>query len=629
MDPRLLDYYNQELQHIREGAAEFAREFPKIASRLALETTNAQGECVDPYVERLLEGFAFLTARIQIKIDAEHARFTQALLEMVYPGYLAPVPSAIIARITPDHGEPGLAEGFRLPRGSVLSTRLEPGQRTPCQFRTAHDVILWPLQIKEAKYFGHVPDLPPGVLNDLNNTVRGCLRLRLAVSAGLSTSQLTLDRLVLHLCGDEVIAHKLHEQLFANCLGVLVTAGSGHNQFSRLLDTGAVQAVGYEDDEAMLPASPRGFAGYRLLKEYSVMPSRFLFAAVQGLLPCLGRCPGNEFELLFLFGKADNVLERSVDVANFALFCVPAVNLFAKRADRIHLGKLDHEHHVVPDRARPMDYEIFQVTGVTGYGESGVDEGQVFEPLYALHDLSTHQGQGYYALRRTPRVLSENQRQRGPRTGYVGTEVFLSLVDPTSAPYSTRIAQLAVETLCTNRDLPLTLAFTGKDDFSLEVAAPIERISCIKGPSRPAAPVTEGEIPWRLISHLSLNYLSATDSNPQEGAAALREILFLYGLDSRSPVRKQIEGVHSVATRRSFRRMPVAGPIAFGRGVEVALTLDERAFDGTGILLLAGVLERLFARHASMNSFSETVLHSVTRGEIKRWPPRLGQRSIL
>ena len=183
MDPRLLDYYNQELQHIREGAAEFAREFPKIASRLALETTNAQGECVDPYVERLLEGFAFLTARIQIKIDAEHARFTQALLEMVYPGYLAPVPSAIIARITPDHGEPGLAEGFRLPRGSVLSTRLEPGQRTPCQFRTAHDVILWPLQIKEAKCFGHVPDLPPGVLNDLNNTVRGCLRLRLALCA--------------------------------------------------------------------------------------------------------------------------------------------------------------------------------------------------------------------------------------------------------------------------------------------------------------------------------------------------------------------------------------------------------------------------------------------------------------
>ena len=164
MDRRLLDYYNRELGHLREVGSEFAREFPKIASRLALDATNAQGECVDPYVERLLEGFAFLTARIQIKIDAEYARFTQALLEMVYPGYLAPVPSSAIARIAPDLNEPGLAGGFKLPRGTVLNTRLEPGQRTSCQFRTAHDVTLWPLQIKEAKYFGHVPELPPGAV---------------------------------------------------------------------------------------------------------------------------------------------------------------------------------------------------------------------------------------------------------------------------------------------------------------------------------------------------------------------------------------------------------------------------------------------------------------------------------
>jgi len=628
MDPRLLDYYNQELQHIREGAAEFAREFPKIASRLALEATNAQGVCVDPYVERLLEGFAFLTARIQIKIDAEYARFTQALLEMVYPNYLSPLPASVIARFSPDLSEPGLAKGFQLPRGTALNTRLEPGQRTSCQFRTAHDLTLWPLQIKEAGYFGHVPELPPGTLKDLSN-VRGCLRLRLAVTAGLATGELALDRLVLHLCGDEITAHKLHEQLFANCLGVLVSAGRGGGQYARLLGGDAVQPVGYEDDEALLPPSPRGFAGYRLLKEYSVLPSRFLFAAVQGLASCLGKCPGSEFELLFLFGKADNTLERSVDLANLALFCVPAVNLFKKRADRIHLNTSDHEHHVVPDGGRPMDYEVYQVTSVTGYGESGVDEGQVFEPLYALHDQPSHLGLGYYALRRAPRVLSESQRQRGPRTGYVGTEVYLSLVDPTAAPYPARLAQIAVEAICSNRDLPLTLAMGGRDDFSLEVAAPVDSIACIKGPSRPVAPPVEGETPWRLISHLSLNYLSAIDSSPSEGAAALREILSLYGMDNRSPVRKQIEGVQSVAARPSLRRMPVAGPIAFGRGVELALTLDERAFDGAGILLLASVLERLFARHASMNSFTETVLHSVTRGEIKRWPPRLGQRQIL
>lgn len=629
MDPRLLDYYNQELQHIREGAAEFAREFPKIASRLAIETTNAQDACVDPYVERLLEGFAFLTARIQIKIDAEHARFTQALLEMVYPGYLAPVPSVVIARISPDLNEPGLAEGFKLPRNTVLNSRLEPGQRTSCQFRTGHEVTLWPLQIKEIKYFGHAPELPAGTLTDQLNNIRGCMRVRLSVTAGLTCNQLSLDKLVFHLSGDEVLAHKLHEQLFANCTGVLVSAGSGSSYVARLLEGRSIQPVGYEDDEALLPPTPRGFAGYRLLKEYSVLPARFLFAAVEGLKACLAACPGSEFELMFLFDKVDNSLERSVDAANLSLFCTPAVNLFPKRTNRIHLNNKENEHHIVPDGGRPMDYEIYQVTRVTGFGESGVGEGQVFEPLYAMHDMSHLDGHGFYALRREPRVMSETQRQRGTRTGYIGTEVFVSLVDPTSAPYSADLAQIAVEALCTNRDLPLTLTFGGVDDFSLEVAAPIEKIACIKGPSRPVAPTTEGEVPWRLISQLSLNYLSLINSTPREGAAALREILSLYGMDNRSPIRKQIEGVQSVSASSILRRMPVAGPIAFGRGVSVELTLDERAFDGAGILLLASVLERLFARHASINSFTETVLHSVTRGEIKRWPPRLGQRAIL
>ncbi len=628
MDPRQLEYYNQELRFIREGAAEFARAFPKVAGRLALEATNAQGECVDPYVERLLEGFAFLTARIQIKIDAEYSRFTQALLDMVHPGILAPVPSAVIAQVRPDLSEPNLAAGIPLPRGTALNSRLEPGQRTRCQFRTAHDLTLWPLEINEAKYLGHVPDLPPGAMKT-QGTIRGCLRLRLGVTAGLTTDMLTLDSLVFHLSGNEVVAHRLYEQLFANCLGVLVLVDGGGKQVARQLDGTAVRSVGFEDDEAMLPPSPRGFGAYRLLREYSVLPSRYLFAAVDGLKPFLAAAAGKEFELLFLFGKADNRLERSVDAGNFSLFCTPAVNLFEKRADRIHITSKDHEHHVVPDRSRPMDFEVFQILGVTGYGASGVDDEQVFEPLYAMHDEAGHQGQGYYALRRAPRVLSETQRLRGPRTGYVGTEVFLSLVDPSQAPYAANLAQIAIHLLCTNRDLPLTLALNGRDDFSLEVSSPVNSIGCIKGPTKPAVPATEGELPWRLISHLNLNYLSASDSDPREGAAALRELVSLHGLDSHSPLHKQVEGIQSVAARGILHRLPVAGPIAFGRGVELGLSLDERAFDGAGIMLLASVLERLFSRHASMNTFTQTVLHSVSRGEIKRWPPRLGQRAIL
>lgn len=627
MDPRLLDYYNQELKFIRESAGEFAREFPKIASRLAIEATNTQGECVDPYVERLLEGFAFLSARIQLKQDAEYARFTQSLLEMVYPGYLAPTPSAVIAQFNPELADPALADGFQLPRETVLNTRLEPGQRTACQFRTAHAMTLWPLRLDAASYSGHAPELAPGLSQSLGR-VRAHLRLRLQVTAGLKASQLKLDTLALYLAGDEVIAHKLYEQLFARCTGVLVKDAKGSGQ-PTLLPATKLEQSGFADDEALLPLSARGFDGYRLLKEYALMPSRFLFAAVTGLRRALAACDTDQVDLVFLFDTADTTLERNVDVGNFALHCTPAINLFPKRADRIHLNRREHEHHVVPDRARPMDFEVQQILGVTGYDESGVDGGQVFEPMYSLHDLPSHSGQGYFSVRRTPRVLSEIQKQRGPRTGYIGTEVYLALVDPNAAPYAAQLAQLAVDTVCSNRDLPLLLAPGGRDDFSLEVSAPVVGIGCLKGPTRPLTPATEGESPWRLISHLSLNYLSATDSDARSGAAALRELLSLYGMDPRSPLRKQIEGVLSVSSRGVLRRMPVAGPIAFGRGVEVSLTLDERAFDGASVLLLGSVLERLFARQASMNTFTETVVHSLARGELKRWPARLGQRAIL
>src|SRR5947207_15685675 len=123
MDERLLDHYNKELRHLREMAGEFAREFPKIAGRLALDK-DAREVCPDPYVERLLEGFAWLAARVHLKLDAEFPRFTQALLETVYPHYLSPVPSMAIVRFEIDPPQPALAAGVAIPRGTSLTLSL-------------------------------------------------------------------------------------------------------------------------------------------------------------------------------------------------------------------------------------------------------------------------------------------------------------------------------------------------------------------------------------------------------------------------------------------------------------------------------------------------------------------------
>ncbi len=628
MHSKLLPYYEQELKHIRETAAEFALEHPKIAKRLALNVAASGGECPDPYVERLLEGFAFLTARVQLKQDSEYSKFTQHLLELIYPGFLAPLPSMLIAQLLPDLDDAGLATGPRVPRHSAMLSRLLPGERTACKFRIAQEVRLWPLQVRHARYQAHVTDLPPQILSAAPRA-RACLRVRFQVTASLVASKISLDTLTLHLSGSGNIAHRLFEQLFAKCLAIAVCQPSKRSSpCVGILPAQSLEPGGLRDDEALLPPVSQSFSGYRLLKEYAAMPERYLFVHINGLQDIISKIDTDEFELLFVMDHVDTVLEKTVDAGNFLLHCVPAVNLFPKRAERVEVKPGQHEHHLVADNGQPMNFEVHSVTAVGGIDDSGVQKSRKFRAIYNRQDMSGDTDQAFYSIRRMPRVLSKAQLVNGPRTGYVGTEVYLSLVDPNDAPLSGLVSHLSVETLCSNRDLPITLSVGSAEDFSFEDSFPIQGIRCIKGPTRPVAPALEGETPWRLLSHLQLNYLSLVDGDDREGAASLREMLTLYGADPRSPLHKQLEGVISVVSRAAICRVPVAGPITFGRGVLVELTLDERAFEGASVLVLATVMERFLARHASINSFVQLVLLSQSRGEIKRWMPRIGLRAI-
>jgi len=394
----------------------------------------------------------------------------------------------------------------------------------------------------------------------------------------------------------------------------------------------SVRSLGFDDDQALLPYGPRSFQGYRLLAEYFACPQRFLFFELTGLTPAVSRSTDKLIDVLVLLDRYEPQLESYVNRQSFALFCTPAVNLFPKTADRIHLTDKAHEHHVVPDRTRPLDFEVFSLTQVAGYG-TNLDEEQPFLPFYASSDLAAGDApeRAYYTVHRAPRVLSTNQKKFGPRSSYIGSEVFLALVDADEAPYQHDLRQLAVTTLCTNRDLALHMP-VGKlaTDFTLESGAPVESIRCLAGPTRPKpAPIfSDGDFVWRLVSHLTLNYLSVVNSDERQGATALRDLLKLYGDAGDAPVRKQIEGVKNVASQTITRRIPTPGPITFGRGLEVKVTCDEAAFEGTGIFLLGAVLERFFARFVSINSFTEMVLSSVDRGEVMRWPARIGRRQI-
>jgi type VI secretion system protein ImpG len=624
MDRRLIGYYNRELQHLREVGGEFAREFPKIAGRLNLDEFN----CADPYVERLLEGFAFMAARVQVKLDAEFPRVTQALLETLYPTYLAPTPSMAVAQFQIDPADSSLAEGVPIKRDTALRSVLGKGDQTACEYRTAHNVRLLPLKVAEAKY--HTRDLTAlGI--PIGPDCKAGIRLRLVCGGGAKFDKMNLGPLNFYLRAAPETQMRAYEQLFAHCRGVVVQRTTKNGEMRTRLPATCLKPVGFDPSQALLPTDPRLFSGYRLLQEYFAFPQRFLFFNLEGLDTAVTKCGGTEIDIILLLDEPDLRLENNLDASNFALFCTPAVNLFPRRCDRIHLSDRAFEYQVIPDRTRPRDFEVYQITKVTGHGVRA-DQQQEFAPFYSIKS-GDDDGRAFYAVNRVPRMVSANEQRQGQRSKYAGSEAYVSLVDAQSAPYSSDLKQLAIETTCTNRDLPAFIPIgKGTTDFTLETGAPVRAIRCVSGvPTPPQPSHAYGEFSWRLISQLSLNYLSLSDGDGPagRGAAALRDLLKLYGESAESHVRRQIEGVRTVVSKPTVARVPAPGPIAFARGLEVTLTLDEAAFEGTGVFLLGAVLEQFFARHVTINSFTRTVLNTIERGEVMRWPPRLGERRVL
>jgi len=531
-----------------------------------------------------------------------------------------------VVHLRPNPRQGALTDGVRVPRGSALRANLGRGQQTACEYRTAHDVVLWPLELESVShstYLGDLGDLDvPG-----QRTVRAALRFKFRTFDGSPFQKLALERIPLFIRSGEQLGARLYELIFAGAVGLVVREPSGARRgivFER-----PVRPVGFEDEEALLPYGVQSFQGYRLLHEYFALPSRFMFAELAGLGPGVRACTGSELEIAVLLDRHDPLVEASVAPQHFELFCTPAINLFPKKADRIHLSDRVNEYHVVPDRTRPIDFEVHAITQVVGFA-SGTEAQREFFPFYECTERAAHDdGTAYYLVHRQPRIASARKLATGPRSTYAGSEVFLSLVDGSEGPYRPDLKQLSVSTLCTNRDLPLHMSIgEGRTDFVLESGAPVESVRCVAGPSQPRPPLAFGATAWRLISHLSVNYLSLLDSPDGRGATALREMLTLYADLGSSTARREIDGVRSVASAPIVRRLPMPGPLTFARGLEITLECDERAFEGGSVFLLGAVLERFFAKHVSLNSFTETVLRTPQRGEIMRWPARIGRRPI-
>ena len=625
MDPLFIGYYERELKHVREMSGEFARNYPKIASRLGLDEFG----CADPYVERLIEAFAFMTARIQLKLGAAHGEFTEHMLQLLHPEYLAPTPSMAVMQFIPSHREGSLDSGVKVPRGSAVRSEIGPNQQTACEYRTAHPVELWPFSIVSADYRAN-----PGELVNAERLAmpkaKAALRIVLQTTGGVSFSELPIQSLPLFLRGDEVAA-KLYEQLVGANIGMVVQPTTRPVQFMPVRRGSTAVALGFGEDQALLPAGDRTFDGYRLLHEFFALPQRFLFVELRDLAPMLREAATDTIELVLLFDRVEPRLDGAVQASNLALFCTPAINLFPRTGDRVQLDPNNYEHLVVPDRMRPYDFEVHSITKVTGYCDPGTEGGE-FAPMYAP---SWTRGQGRrnmsYTVRRRAREIKAEalQREHDPRTPYIPSEVYLTLVDGEHGQFRPGMRQLGVNTLCTNRALPLLLRPRGGHlEFEDHSGAPVEAVRCVAGPTPPRASPAFGDLSWGLISHLSMDFATLI-RKPGEGAGALRHLLSLYSSLATRDHYAQIDGIVELSTQGVVRPLPFPGPMTLGRGLEVTLTCDESAFVGSSSFLLGSVLNRFFAKYASINSFTETVLRSQQRGEVMRWPIAAGQRSTL
>jgi type VI secretion system protein ImpG len=614
----LLEYYERELSFLRQMGAEFADKYPKVASRLQLEPEK----CDDPHVERLLEAFAFLAARVRLKIDDEFPEITESLLGILYPTFLAPLPSMSVVQFVLNPEQVSLQSGQTIPKGSTLASA--PVDGTPCRFRTAYPVTIWPVEVRAARF-----EQAPAVTIE-GRDARTMLHLDLHILGGAALSELKeksvegdgipLSKLRFYLQGEGKVVHSLYEMLFNDALAVeLRPQASAPDSAVVRLGPEALRPVGFGDDETLLPTPDRLFRGYRVLQEYFSFPEKFLFVDLEGLERLKGQPFTDTLDVRILLGRPFPA-ERSVSAQTFRLHATPVVNLFTQMAEPIRVTHLSHEYRVIPNLRRPGAHEVWSVDSVTSTG-ADLETVRTYLPFFAFrHD----------AERTNQETLWHASRRPSERKDDEGTEVFLTLVDMNFDPSVPDTDTLTVHVTSSNRDLPGRLPFGNPEgDFQLEGPGVFTAIRSLVKPTTSLRPPLRRGAHWRLISHLALNILSLVEREGEKGPEALREILRLYDISDSSVTRQQIDGISKLSARRVVRPLRDTHP-GFVRGLEVSIEFDEQNFVGSGVYLFASVLERFLSLYASVNSFSQLVASTKQReGVMRRWPPRTGDQIVL
>jgi len=636
------DQYERELKLLYERSAEFSSEYPGIAERLG----TISEEKMDPGIVALLEGTAFMAARVQLKLKDEFSQFTQTLLEQLLPNYLEPIPSVIMVQAEPDFENPDLIKGLQYDAGELLNANyIELERKVSCRFQLCSNLKIWPVKIDDAKY--HASPAPLQALKiDTPKGTKAGLQISISMPSGKSkkaepVSKLPIDELKFYLSGTYTEMDQIYEHIFAQTTRVLVRYldSFGETKY-KVLASESIEQIGFDETELLFPDDERIFPGFNLIREFFIFSEKFLGFKLTNFQSVLQDIDTDKFEIIIEFNTVRSNLKAAINKKFFQLHSSPAINLFEMNCSRIPVKDNQYEHHVVPDRSRWLEYEAHKVLSVQAHYGSSNQKVPAF-PIYQLPLNGQKVDETiFYKDRRLPRRPTIKERRYGNLPSYIGTETYISFYEPATINSNERIRELQVRALCSNRHLAeqLPVGESGAD-FILATDTSIV-LNCTAGPTKPRESIVyfehksgeapnPGKIMWQLINLLNYNHLGLSDRNSKDPAAGLRDFLSLFADLSNVVTELNIQGITNLKSKPIVRRLRQPNGFNAARGIEITVTIDEKNFEGSGIMLLGAVLDRFFADHSSMNSFTETVIISAQRGVIKRWPPRSGTGRLI
>lgn len=585
-------YFREELAFLKEQGKEFTEIHPQLSRFL-------HGRTTDPDVERLLEGFAFLTARLREKVEDEFPELTHSIINMLWPNYLRPVPSMSIVAFTPDSS---VSKRQVIERGVQLDSRAV--SETQCHFRTCRDVTLYPLTCQEVRA-EHSRE---------STTIKVEMSV---VNEGTSVGEAELSDLRFYLGGDKYSSQMLYLWLnhYLDKISVVVDGV----EFS--LPPNAFSVVGFGSNESLLPYPSNVYEGYRILQEYLSFPEAFHFFDVKGLDSALPKSAPNEFSLHIHFTKT---LPADVRVRkeSFQLYCTPVINLFEHDADPIDLNGRSSAYRVVPSSRNPAHYEIFSIESVIGWQDGNQNGQRVRGERRTYSSFESFQHEVERARNR--QALYYRTRVKDSLRGD-GFDSFISFIRGDETLSFDVDEAISIKLTCTNRLLPLELGI-GDICKSTDTSPPYAEFQNITVPSQSLRPVLDGSLLWTLISNLSLNYLSLLSKDALSCVLRAYDFRALVDRQAERVARLRLDGIIKIESKpvdKILRGLPV-------RGLQSTLSIDQAGFGSEGDLYLFGtVLSHFFALYAGINSFHELVVFNVTNQETYTWGTQTGMQPLI